>query len=336
MQWDDMFISGTGRFLPQRVNIADIPIMEELDQIAINAIKLSDYVSFVESSNFTSPEMAGRAATIALSQSGHKSQDIAAIVYAQLNETDHFAPVCHLQRVLGIPDALAFELGAASDGGAMGLEVAANLLKADSSAKATLVTAAVRFQPLRRSNRWYSGGVVMSDGSAAAVLSRGRGLARLITSTHSSMPDFETLCTIRTANADFNAQKAPIFETGLDLYLDDLKMGVVNVVERALLETGIRLSDVAKFAVTGLGLAQLSALVLESLGITLDRTTWPFLREIGHVGPCDQLLGLDYLLRQGQLQQGDIILILGMGTGFRYTCILLEVTELATQQSTSS
>jgi 3-oxoacyl-[acyl-carrier-protein] synthase III len=114
-------------------------------------------------------------------------------------------------------------------------------------------------------------------------------------------------------------------EIGLGPYLDDIKAGIVNVVERILQETGIRLSDIAKFAVTGIGLGQLSAVVLESLGITPDRTTWPFLREIGHVGPCDQLLGLDYLLRQGQLHQGDILLILGMGLGFRYTCILLEV-----------
>jgi 3-oxoacyl-[acyl-carrier-protein] synthase III len=321
MQWDDIFISGTGRFLPECINIADMPTIENLNQ---NVIKLSDYVSFTESSDFTSPEMAYQAATVALNQSGHKSQDITAMVYAQFDDPDHFAPACHLQRALDIPDALAFELGAASDGGAMGLEVAANLLKADTSAKATLVTAAARFQPPRWSSRWAFG-IVLSDGSAAAVLSRGRGLARLIASAHSSAPDFETLCAIHTTNANYDAQRMLIMETGLGPYLDDLKDGVINVIERVLQEAGVKLSDIAKFAVTGIGLAQLSAVVLEPLGITLDQTTWPFLREIGHAGPCDQLLGLDYLLRQGQLRQGDALLIIGMGLGFRYTCMLLEV-----------
>jgi 3-oxoacyl-[acyl-carrier-protein] synthase III len=297
--------------------------VENSDQ---NAAKLSDYVSFTESSNLTSPEMACRAATIALRQSGLNSKDIAAMVYAQFDNSDHFAPVCHLQRALKIHDALAFELGAASDGGAMGLEVAASLLRSDTSAKAALVTAAARFQAPRWRNRWCFG-IVLSDGSAAAVLSRERGLARLIASAHSSTPDFETLCAFHVTNGDPDVQNMLIMKTGLGPYLDDLKEGVANVIDQVLKEAGVKLSDITKFAVTGIGLAQLTEVVLEPLGITPAQTTWPFLRRIGHAGPCDQLLGLDYLLREGELRQGDMLLVLGMGLGFRYTCLLLEVDE---------
>jgi 3-oxoacyl-[acyl-carrier-protein] synthase III len=231
-----------------------------------------------------------------------------------------------LQRALKIREALAFELGAASDGGAMGLEVAAGLLRADITAKAVLVTAAARFQPPRWSNRWCFG-IVLSDGSAATVLSREKGLARLIASAHSSAPDFETLCAFHVTDREPDVQSMLITKTGLGPYLDDLKEGVANVVEQVLEEAGVKLSDITKFAVTGIGLAQLTEVVLEPLGITLGQTTWPFLRRIGHAGPCDQLLGLDYLLRQGELRQGDMLLVLGMGLGFRYTCLLLEVDE---------
>jgi 3-oxoacyl-[acyl-carrier-protein] synthase III len=104
-----------------------------------------------------------------------------------------------------------------------------------------------------------------------------------------------------------------------------MRATVGRVVEDVLQAAETKMSEVTRVAVTGVGLTQLSAIVLEPLGITAAQTTWQFLREVGHVGACDPLLGVDHLLRDGHLRQGDTVLILGIGLGFRHTCVLMEI-----------
>ncbi|MEV4753346.1 ketoacyl-ACP synthase III family protein [Streptosporangium amethystogenes subsp. fukuiense] len=322
--WDSVFISGTGRFLPPRVNVEDV-----LSDCAISAnptsLKLSDWASLTISRDHSAAEMAGMAAVDAMKNSGCGADDIASLVYACLDDQEHFAPVCHVQRVLGVPEALAFELGAASNGGATGLVVAASLLRSDPSAGAAMVTAAGRYHA-GRLGRWQESlGVFLSDGSAAAVLSREGGYARLIASSHTSASELESLVAVRGDLDDGNIMLAQ--KTSLGPYLPIIRDAGMKTVKQVLEESGVELPEVAKVAVTGVGLAQLSALILEPLDIAPSRTTWDFLRETGHVGPSDALLGIDHLLRGGQLQRGEKILVVGMGIGFRFTTLLLEVCD---------
>jgi 3-oxoacyl-[acyl-carrier-protein] synthase-3 len=320
MRWDDIYLSGTGRFLPARTATADLPA----DRYDHGALRLADYVSYAASPTLTAPEMAAAAAREALARSRHSAADLGVIVYAQFDETDHLAPACHLQRVLDVPRALAFELGAASAGAATGLVVAAGLLQADPSVRAALITAAGRHLPPRWPSRQVFG-LVLGDGAAAAVLTRGHGPARLLAAAHGGVPDLETMCV--TDGAD--AQELPIVRIGLGPFLGDIRDSVVRVVDDVLAEAGVKLSEVTRFAVTGVGLAQLNAMVLEPLGITAGQTTWELLRRTGHVGACDPLLGLDQLLRDGDLRPGDTVLVLGTGLGFRHTALLLEITHPA-------
>lgn len=321
MRWDDIYISGTGRFLPAAAATADLPAADGYDH---GALRLADYVSYTAAPTLTAPEMAATAAKAALEQSGHQPGDVGVLVYAQFDEVEHLAPACHLQRVLDVPRALAFELGAASAGAATGLVVAAGLLRADPSATAALVTAAGRHLPPRWASRQVLG-LVLGDGAAAAVLSRGTGRARLVASAHGAVPELESLCTVRDDAGLDGAHRLPIMRIGLGPFLDDMRDSVVQVVADVLAEAGTKISEITRFAVTGVGLTQLSAMVLEPLGITAQQSTWDFLRGIGHVGACDPLLGVDHLLRDGGLRPGDTVLVLGTGLGFRHTALLLEI-----------
>ncbi|MFG1880239.1 ketoacyl-ACP synthase III family protein [Sphaerisporangium sp. NPDC049003] len=289
------------------------------------SLKLSDWASLTISRDYSAAEMAGMAAVDALKNSGCHAGDIGSLVYAFLDDQEHFAPVCHVQRVLGVPDALAFELGAASNGGATGIVVAAGLLRSDPSAGAAMVTAAGRYQAGRLARWQESLGIFLSDGAAAAVLSREGGHARLISSSHTSASELESLVAVREDLGDGNIMLAQ--KTGLGPYLPIIRDAGVRTVKQVLEESGVALPEVAKVAVTGVGLAQLSALILEPLGIAESRTTWSFLREVGHVGPSDALQGIDHLLRGGELRGGEKILVIGMGIGFRFTTLLLEVCD---------
>jgi 3-oxoacyl-[acyl-carrier-protein] synthase-3 len=325
MLWNDVFVCGSGRFLPPRVDIASI---REKSEVNKKAIELSGFQSFTASPNLTAPRMAARAASAALQHSERDIHDVAMLVYACFDEQDHVAPVCHVQRILGIPGALAFELGAGSNGGATGLVVAASHLRVDPSAVTTLVVAACRYLPPRW-ERWNPTlNVFMSDGAAAAVLSRDTGFARLVATSHTSATELERLGAPLTTTDGARERNPMLVEsTGLEPYLTIIQEAVQTAVEQILREAEVKIKDVTKFVITALGLSQLSAIIFEPLGINADRSTWTFARELGHVGPCDQLLGLDHLIREGQLQQGDTILIIGIGLGFRFTCALLEITD---------
>src|SRR5687767_15026929 len=144
MIWDDVFIGGTGHYLPPRTQATDaVPDTDTMRRL----LALSDFTSFTRSDDLTEHAMAVRAAIGALRQSGLTGADIAMAAYAQMDHQDHMASSCHLQRVLGLGHALVFEVEATSNGGSAALQAAAAHLVADRSATATLVTATARFLP---------------------------------------------------------------------------------------------------------------------------------------------------------------------------------------------
>jgi 3-oxoacyl-[acyl-carrier-protein] synthase-3 len=61
------------------------------------------------------------------------------------------------------------------------------------------------------------------------------------------------------------------------------------------------------------------------LGIDLSRTTWNWAMQVGHLGAADQLAGLTYLSEAGRLTPGERVLMVGVGGGFNWTCVVLEV-----------
>ncbi|WP_308199306.1 cytochrome P450 [Saccharothrix sp. S26] len=324
MIWDDVYIGGTGRHLPPRTPATDaVPDTDTMRRL----LALSDFTSFTRSDDLTEHAMAVRAAIGALRQSGLTGADIAMAAYAQMDHQDHMASSCHLQRVLGLGHALVYEVEATSNGGSAALQAAAAHLVADRSATATLVTATARFRPPRW-ERWQpTVGIFLADGAAAAVLTRDGGRARLVATANSSATQMEVLATPSIPDPLGHRDRTPIEVTGLAPYLTLMSEALVGAVEQAAKEGGVAIADITRFVITGLGLAQLQVVVLEPLGIDLGRTTWPFLRELGHVGPCDQLLGVDHLLNDADLKPGDTIMVIGLGMGSRFTAALLEVTE---------
>lgn len=317
MIWNDIYVSGTGSFLPPMRPIKDLQIDGFPND---RAIAQSDYVSFTKT-DIPAIVTATRAATHALAVSEHESGHISILIYAGImGDLHHIAPVCHVQRILQAPEALAFELGSASNGGTQALEVAANLMTADTSTKAALVCAGYR-HPGNYLSRWQNG-IVFGDGAAATVLSREGGIARLISGSHSSVPELEILA----KNQSTEPMGFELSDIGLGPYLAIIARMFQSVIGQALKEAETSLEEIKHFAVTSIGLPSIMACILDPIDIPIHKTSWRTLRETGHVGPCDPLLGLDYLVEQKALNRGDKFLLIGAGFGYRATCIVMEMT----------
>jgi 3-oxoacyl-[acyl-carrier-protein] synthase-3 len=318
MKWDNIYVSGTGSFLPTKTSISDLQVR---DNITDPALAQSGYVSCAEAIDISAREMAAQAVNEALERSGHTSDDISIIVYAIPEDTEHYAPACYLQRILKAPRALTFELCATSNSGMIGLEVAANLMSGNPAAEVAVVASTARALPPRW-NRWLIG-MVIGDGAAATILSRKNGIARLIAGAHSSLPDLEIMAVIRPS--EIEVMRFPLLDVGLSPYYSAIGNEFSRLVEELLEESDVKLSEIARFAITGVGLAGTSAMILDPIGIPIEKTTWSYLREVGH-GPCDPLQGLNFLVREKSLSRGDKVLLLGFGMGFRLACILIEMS----------
>jgi 3-oxoacyl-[acyl-carrier-protein] synthase-3 len=96
-------------------------------------------------------------------------------------------------------------------------------------------------------------------------------------------------------------------------------------VSQATEEAGLALGDIDHFVVPNFGLELLRKECVDLLKIDLDRTTWSWASRVGHLGAADQFAGLAYLSEAGRLSPGERVLMIGVGGGFNWTCVALDV-----------
>jgi 3-oxoacyl-[acyl-carrier-protein] synthase III len=313
-----MFINSVKAYLPQRVPLSDI-------ESGVNISNIDASFETVTKSDQPEHIMAGLAAKKALQQSDHAGDSLSTIVYVTTClATDHMAPACHLQRILRQRQALAFELDTASNGGMTGIEVVARLVSTDAASGAGLISAAYRNpDEIDRG----MGNTLHGDGAVAAVFSKTGGFARLVASQSSSNPEFEALC--RNSATTPGVWRVEHFETRHIDYVECITQEVSSVISATLAEAGTTMQNVAHVIVPTVPLSLLHEVYLDRNSIPLEKTCWSDLQGYGHVGPCDQLLGLAHLLETHQLEHGQLVLMLGGGMGFQCTCLLLEIVQPA-------
>ena len=93
-----------------------------------------------------------------------------------------------------------------------------------------------------------------------------------------------------------------------------------GTVRQACEKSGIQPKDIDFIGVVHIGNRAHYAL-LEELGIDKEKTV--FLWDDGHCGQVDPLLAMDYGLKQNRIKDGDIIALVGAGTGYAFGCSIL-------------
>lgn len=314
MKWDEMFINSVGSYLPQRfpIDTMDSDSAVERRHAGYETITKAELPQYV---------MAGIAASQALERSNHCGEALSVIVLATvMGVTEHAAPVCYVQRMLGQSDAITFDLNATSDGGVTGIDVVARILSSDQDMEVGLVSSALRCPD--GMDRWM-GGAFFGDGAAAAVLSKRSGFARLIVSQRTSNPDFETL--LRPRMKGPGVWDLPDLDLGFGPYVETITHEVQASISATLKEADLTIEDISHFCLPALPLVSMQTIYLERNNIPIEKTCWSELRKNGHVGPCDQILGIAHLRETGRLEPGQLVLVAGGGVGYRMTCLLLQI-----------
>ncbi|MFG2006871.1 ketoacyl-ACP synthase III family protein [Spirillospora sp. NPDC048911] len=337
MRIDDVFLSGLGAWLPETVT-TERAVRESWYDAADR--EASGMESVAVAGDLPAPEMAVRAAHIALQRSGHAADDFGALMHSSSfhqGPDGWSAPHYVLRHTLDRPiSAVEVRLGCL--GLLAGLELATFRLAADPAHDAVLLTAADNYStPLV--DRWRASKMfLLADGGAAAVVSRRGGFARVAAIGSLSNPGMEELH--RGGEELFppgvTVGRGLNFEERSEYWRKQWALGVAppmghfgecvsELAERTMDEAGISIDKVARVCHTGFAQGSLQAMFLDPLGVSLDRGIWEFTRRIGHAGAGDLFIGLERLWTEGAVAPGEYVLLIGSAPGMEAGCAVLEI-----------
>ncbi|MEU8041184.1 ketoacyl-ACP synthase III family protein [Streptosporangium sp. NPDC049078] len=340
MRVDDIYLAGVGTYLPPVVTTEHAVGRSWYDRADREA---SGMEAVMVAGETPAPEMAARAAQVALRRSGHGPDDFGALLHSDSyhqGPDGWSAPHYVLRRTLDRP-ITALEIRQGCLGMIASLEMAAHRLIADRGRDrkdAVLLTAGDNFSA-PGVDRWRASRMfLLADGGAAAVVSRRGGFARVLAFGTVSNPGMEELH--RGGEVIFppgvTIGRSLNFEERSDYWRRQWAAGiappmghfgecVAEAADRALEEAGISMEKVTRVCHTAFARNSLEAMFLDPLEIDADRGLWDFTRRIGHAGAADPFIGLEHLWTSGQVVPGDHVLLIGSAPGMEAGCVVLEI-----------
>ncbi|WP_225824016.1 ketoacyl-ACP synthase III family protein [Streptomyces naphthomycinicus] len=339
----NVFLAGLGCWLP-----AAYPASEAV------AAGLYDATAFAESGlrgvliagSEAPPDMAVRAARTALSRAPGGVAAIGTVLHGSTfyQGPEMWSPSAYIMRELGITGAGSTEIRNGCNSMLTGVELAAGLLSYQPESRPDiLLTTADNFNsPLL--NRWDSGpmGVIAADAASSVVISPTAGFARVDAVVSRVYPEFEALArgdeplfpptgsAGRRINTVERAQQfnERVREAGGMSVADGIAKACSETVLAALGEAGLDGSDLRWVLVPNGDEVTTRNCAMDPLGLDVSRSQWEFGCGIGHASASDQFIALDHLLRTGQLDEGDHVLLFGGAPGWSAVAVVLTISEL--------
>ncbi|KWX01143.1 3-Oxoacyl-(Acyl-carrier-protein (ACP)) synthase III domain protein [Carbonactinospora thermoautotrophica] len=337
MRWHDLYVAATATWFPRRVTVEEALARGWYDHGELADTRQAA-VTVAEQPDEHPVEMASRAGRLALSRAALDPARVGLLLHATLfhQGVDIWNAAAYVQRRTGTVRARAFELRQACNGGAAAVELAAEHLLARPDHPAALVTTGDRFA-LPGFDRWRGDrGLLFGDGGTALVLSREGGFARLLATGSAGEPALEGIHRGDTPFAPLS-QTTPIdlvqrrkeflADAEPEVVTTRLNAGQRRAVEVALADAGVTLGDLTWVVTPNFGWGLLHRQCLDPLGLPVSRSAWEWGRTVGHLGPGDQIGGLDHLAYGQRLCAGDLVLLFGVGAGFAWTSVVLRILQ---------
>ncbi|WP_367044698.1 ketoacyl-ACP synthase III family protein [Streptomyces sp. Je 1-332] len=340
MKWKDVYVAGTAAYLCAKEDVRETVAQGRYDAAEAES---DEFVAIrVASAEEFPPDMAVSAAAAALDRAGTDPGDIDLLTYASVGFTglDLASPASYVQgKVLGRSGASAFNVGQASNGGMAALDLAAAYVSARPAPSAALVTTSDKFAGPLFDRYATDSGIVLADGATGLVLTRGSGVAQVLSSNVVSDPAHEGFWRGDAPWSDYSDPAS--WPISLGPRKDQYLAGGVNLMsvmvsldkrqqqsmDAALADADTTIADVAWFVYPNVGCSLFDWDLLKSLGIDQSRTTWEWGRQVGHLGGGDQIAGLNHLLESGKARPGDKVVLVGTGGGWSFGTAVLEVQD---------
>ncbi|MGA4844873.1 ketoacyl-ACP synthase III family protein [Streptomyces sp. G5(2025)] len=339
MRTENIFLAGTGAFIPPRVSVEEAVRRGAYDR---ERMESCGWRNIAVADGTSAPDMAVAAVRQAVDRSGLGPEDIDILVHScayHQGPDGWSAPHYILRSTLGSPvPALTVEQGCNAFLAA--LEMATQYLLCAPSRTGAVVSSADNFGA-PSVDRWYAHrDTVLADAATAVVLSKRSGWAALRSVESVSLPQFEILNrghvpifppAVTTGRAlDMNEHlEAMVEELGpkASEIVQEYGASGAKLVEQVTGEAGITVADLSKVLHLGAGTTDFLDSHLRPMGLDASLGAVDFFRDVGHAGAADVGLQLNHLVEDGQVNVGDHLLLLSAGPGLMITAAVVTVLE---------
>ncbi len=319
-------ITGTGSFLPpKRLTNDDLAV-----QLAADGIETSDQWiverTGIRARHFAAPDvgssdLAAEAARRALAAADVDAANIDLIIVATSTPDMVFpSTACLVQAKLGVAGCAAFDVQAVCSGFVYALTLADSMIRTGAASKALVIGAEVFSRILDFKDRGTC--VLFGDGAGAVVLEGSETPGILASELHADGRHVDILCVPGHVSGGQVLGDPLLKMDGPAVF--KLAVGVLYDVARSVLEKAGRSEAQVDWLIphqANLRILQSTAkrlkLPLDKLIVTVDQH--------GNTSAASIPLALDESVRSGRIARGDTVLLEGVGGGFTWGAVLLDL-----------
>jgi 3-oxoacyl-[acyl-carrier-protein] synthase III len=319
-------VTGTGSYLPpKRLSNADLAA-----QLAAQGVETSDdwivartgiKARYFAEADVPCSDLAVQAARQALLAAKVEASQVDLIIVATSTPDMTFpSTACIVQRKLGIKGCAAFDVQAVCSGFVYALSVADSMIRTGAARKALVIGAEVFSRLLDFKDRTTC--VLFGDGAGAVVLEASDTPGILATELHADGSHADILCSAGSiaggqvlGDPFLRMDGQAVFKLAVGV-LEEVARSVLAKAERTEADIDWLVPHQANIRIMH-GTAKKLKLPLGKLIVTVD--------EHGNTSAASIPLALDTAVRAGTIQPGDTVMLEGVGGGFTWGAVLLDL-----------
>lgn len=319
-------ITGTGSFLPPRRLSND----ELAAQLAADGIQTSDQWiverTGIRARHFAAPDVGSSDLAVAAARRALEAADVDAaavdLIIVATSTPDMVFPstACLVQQKLGIAGCAAFDVQAVCSGFVYALTIADSMIRTGAASKALVIGAEVFSRILDFKDRGTC--VLFGDGAGAVVLEASDAPGILASELHADGRHVDILCVPGHVSGGQVLGDPVLKMDGPAVF--KLAVGVLYDVAKSVLDKAGRRDEDIDWLIphqANIRILQSTAkrlkLPLDKLVVTVDQH--------GNTSAASIPLALDESVRKGKIARGDTILLEGVGGGFTWGAVLLDL-----------
>lgn len=325
-------ILGTGSYLPPNIVKNDDfkKIIDTSDEWISSRTGISErHMSNGEPTFFMGTEAAKKA----IDAAGIDPTEIGLIIFSTVTG-DYITPSmsCMVQREIGATGSMAIDVNCGCTGFAYSFDMAARYLNTDESLKYALVIGAENLTKITDFEDRTTC-ILFGDGAGAVVLSRGEGKYFSHFGADGNGGKFLCAKSFSPRNAFMSEPKTQIdanlheckegylYQDGKEVYKFAVKI-MPHTVETVCEKAGITPADI-DLIIPHQANTRIIQTAADNLGLPMDKFHI-VLDKYGNTSSASIPLALDDAVKQGKLQRGDRLCLVGFGAGLTYGASIFE------------
>ena len=319
-------ITGTGSYLPPN-RLTNEALAA---QLALDGVETSDQWiverTGIKARHFAAPDVVSSDLALVAAKRALEAADVDAanidLIIVATSTPDMVFPstACLLQQKLGVHGCAAFDVQAVCAGFVYALTVADSMIRTGAARKALVVGAEVFSRILDFKDRTTC--VLFGDGAGAVVLEASDTPGILASELHADGRYVDILCVPGTVSGGKVIGDPLLKMDGPAVF--KLAVGVLEDVARSVLEKAGRTTEDLDWLIPHQANIRIMQGTAKRMKLPMDKLIVT-VHEHGNTSAASVPLALDESVRNGKIKRGDTVLLEGVGGGFTWGAVLLDL-----------